>query len=509
MELINNDSSGISILYVEDEKEARDILGSILIKKYPGIQIHFAENGKVGLELFRRHQPNIVITDISMPLLDGIQMAAEIKTWSPETIIIAVTAYSDTRYLLNSIEIGISNYVLKPVDYLKFFSIIDKSIALIRLERQVKRQGDYIRKLSLAVEHSPSMVIITDAEANIEYINRRFTEITGYTPDETLGQNPRIMKSGSTPQETYTELWRTVTSGKVWHGEFLNKKKNGELYWENASISPIHNDAGEITHYVAVKEDITARKQAELDIETLNITLAARAGELEAANKELEMFSFTVSHDLRSPITAISGFSQVLLEKYADQFDQPSIRHIQLIHQEIKRMDAMIKSLLKFSKLSRQELDMEEVDLGPMAATIAMELQLRCPERKVEFSIAEHANCHGDPVLLRLVMVNLLGNAWKYSGKKELAVIEFGTLNIDGTTTFYVRDNGTGFDKEQAGKLFGVFQRLHNDEEFEGYGIGLATVQRIIQRHGGDIYAESEIDKGATFYFTLGVKPPC
>jgi PAS domain S-box-containing protein len=348
------------------------------------------------------------------------------------------------------------------------------------------------------------MVIITDAEANIEYINPRFTEITGYTPEEALGQNPRIMKSGATPQETYTELWRTVTAGKVWHGEFLNKKKSGELYWENASISPIHNEEGAITHYVAVKEDITARKQAELEIESLNITLAARATELEAANKELEMFSFTVSHDLRSPITSINGFSQVLLEKYADQFDQPSIRHIKLIHQEIRRMDAMIKSLLKFSKLYRQELDMEEVDLGPMASTIAMELQLRCPERTVAFSIAEHAHCYGDPVLLRLVMVNLLGNAWKYSAKKELATIEFGTMAIEGKTTFYVRDNGTGFDKAQAGKLFGVFQRLHNDDEFEGYGIGLATVQRIIQRHGGTIYAESEVDKGATFYFTLG-----
>jgi len=506
MEALNQDSFIISIMYVEDEKDARDILSSILTRKYPGMRFHIAENGEVGLEIFKEHRPEIVITDISMPLVDGVRMAAEIKAINPDTIIIAVTAYSDTKYLLKSIEIGINHYILKPVDYGNFFAIINKSIHSILLERQVRTQQENIRKLSRAVEQSPSTVVITDAKANIEYVNPKFTELTGYTREEILGQNPRILKSGAVPDSEYEELWRTVTSGKEWRGEFLNRKKNGELYWESASISPLHNDDGVITHYVAVEEDISERKRTEMEIEALNITLENRALELEAANRELEAFSYTISHDLRSPITIIQGFCQVLLERHADLFDQPSMQCIQVIHQEIRRMEAMIKSLLKFSKLSRQALDEEEVDLGAIASTIAMELQMRNPERKAEFTIAEHANCFGDPILLRAVMENLLGNAWKYTTKKDKAVIEFGLLDKDGKTTYYVRDNGAGFDNSKAGKLFGVFQRLHNDSDFEGFGVGLATVQRIIQRHGGTVSAEGEVDKGATFYFTLGEK---
>jgi len=503
MEPSCHDSTEISILYVEDEQGARDILNSILAKKYPGVRLHLADNGESGLELFTKHRPDIVITDINMPRMDGIRMASEIKSLTPETIVIALTAHSDTKFLLSAIEIGINHYVLKPLDYNRLFLVIDKCIALTMLERRIKSQSDHIRKLSRAVEQSPSSVVITDALGSIEYVNPRFTEITGYTTEEIRGQNPRILKSGKTPPEKYSELWRTITSGNNWHGEFLNRKKSGELYWESVSISPIHNEEGVITHYVSVKEDISDRKQAEQKIESLNIMLAARAQELEVANEELEAFNFTVSHDLRSPITSIHGFSQVLLEKCVDCFDEQCLNYVNIIHKEIRRMDAMVKALLKFSRLSRQEMDHEDVNLGAIAATIAMELQLRNPERRVRFTIAEEAHCTGDPALLRVVLENLIGNAWKYTSRKAETHIEFGVLNSGGKPTYFVRDNGAGFDAGQADKLFGVFKRLHSEEEFEGFGIGLATVQRIVQRHGGLIRAEGEVGKGATFYFTL------
>lgn len=504
MEPLDYAPSAISILYVEDERDAREILSSILSRKYPDTQLYQAVNGAQGLELFEKHRPEIVITDISMPLMDGIRMASVIKELNPETIIVAVTAYSDVSYLLNAIEIGINYYVLKPLDYGKFFSILEKSIATTQLERRVRAQSEYIRKLSRAVEQSPSTVVITDARGTIEYVNPKFTELTGYARQEVLGQNTRILKSGLVKREVYKELWRAITAGNEWRGEFLNRKRNGDLYWESASISPLTNVDGAITHYVAVKEDITARKQAELEIEALNTTLANRAQELESANKELETFNYTISHDLRGPITVIHGFSQVLLEKSKDKFDEQTFNYLRIINQEIRRMDAMINCLLKFSRLSRQELDQEEVDLGIIAATVARELQLRHPERQVVFTIAETAPCHGDKILLRSVMENLIGNAWKYTAKTESATIEFGILQSDGKPTYFVRDNGVGFDKDKSDKLFGVFQRLHSDEEFEGFGIGLATVQRIIQRHGGEIRAEGETGKGATFYFTLG-----
>lgn len=503
MKSSNLASDMISVLYAEDEPEARNLLCSDLAMKYPNMRLYLADNGQTGLELFKKYHPNIVITDINMPLMDGISMAGEIKSQEPETIVIALTAHSDSKYLLNAIEIGINHYVLKPVDYGHLFTIIDKSRDIILLERKVRRQSEHIRKLSRAIEQSPSTVMITDAAGIIEYVNPKFTALTGYTAVEILGQTPSILKSDTTAPELYLELWRTITSGKEWHGELLNRKKNGETFWGAVSISPILDEQGSITHFIAVMEDITARMRAEQEIINLNVTLTARAQELEAANKESEAFNYTISHDLRSPITAIHGFTQVLLEKTSG-LDEDSKSYVAIIHQEVRRMEAMIKSLLKFSRLSRQDMDSEEVDLSAIASSIALELQIRHPERQVAFTIVQGAHCHGDPTLMRAVMENLIGNAWKYSSKKESATIEFGVLNSAEEPTFFVRDDGAGFNPKQADRLFGVFQRLHSEHDFEGFGIGLATVQRIIQRHGGNIHAEGEVDRGATFYFTLG-----
>ncbi len=500
---INPDPDVVSILYVEDEPDTRSILVSVITRRYPGVQLHTAENGVTGLELFKEHPADIVITDINMPLMDGISMAREVKALKPETIVIALTAHCDTKLLLNAIEIDIDHYVLKPLDYARFFSIVDKSLATIMPERKIREQSSHIRKLSRAVEQSPCTVMITDVNGIIEYVNPKFTELTGYTAGEAMGNTPRLLLSGSTSPETYRQLWQTISSGKRWHGEFLNRKKNGEQYWESASISPILNEEGVITHYVAVKEDITARLRAEHEIMSLTVNLAARTQELEAANTELEACNSAISHDLRSPITSIHGFTQVLLERCSGRIDEESMGYLAIIHKEIRRMDAMINALLKFSRLSRQDMDNEEVDLSAIATTIALELRMRHPERQVAFSIAEGACCHGDPTLLRVVLENLIGNAWKYSAKKESAVIEFGQEDHEGKSIFFVRDNGAGFDENRAGRLFVAFQRLHSDRDFEGFGIGLATVQRIIQRHGGHIHARGEVDKGATFYFTL------
>ncbi|HEY4744026.1 MAG TPA: PAS domain S-box protein [Desulfuromonadaceae bacterium] len=503
MKSSGNDPNTLAILYAEDEADARELLSSVLTMKYPDVRLHLAETGQMGLELFRAHRPGIVITDINMPMMDGIQMSGEIKALEPETVIIALTAHSDTKYLLNAIEIGINHYVLKPVDYGHLFAIIDKSRDMIMLEQRVKRQSAHIRKLSRAVEQSTSMVMITDADGTIEYVNSKFAELTGYTADEVRGNTPHILKSDATSPEQYGELRRAIVSGKEWHGKLLIRKKNGETFWAAISASPILDEAGAITHFVAIIEDITARMRTEQEIIELNSALTTRAQELEAANRELEAFNSTVSHDLRSPITAIHGFTQVLLEKTSG-LDEDSISYITIIHKEIRRMEAMIKSLLKFSRLSRQSMEREEVNLSELASTIAMELQLRHPERKVAFTITEGACCNGDPTLLRVVMENLIGNAWKYSSRKESADIAFGIMDHGEKPTYYVRDNGAGFDQRQAGRLFGAFQRLHNEDDFEGFGIGLATTQRIIQRHGGDIRAEGEVGKGATFYFTLG-----
>lgn len=628
MQSLRRASPGISILYVEDDPVSRDLVCTMVPKKFPGARIFSAENGQVGLELFKEHRPDIVLTDISMPAMDGIRMAGEIRALHSNAQIIVVTAHSDTHYLLDAIKIGISRYVLKPIDQKMLFEAIEDCVARIALERQVKEQDEFIRKLSRAVEQSPSTVVITDTAGAIEYVNPKFTRLTGYTPEEAKGKNPRILKTGATPPETYKKLWSAVSSGFEWHGEFLNRKKGGELYWEAASISPIFNGEGDITHFVAVKEDITERKRIESElraaneklntvlgsitdayfsldsewrfleispvaermifqrpscellgkvyweeypqvidtafyqqyhlamgegrpvhfegrsgiidkwfethayprngrleiyvrditerkrvmeeIEKLNTDLASRAIELETANlelgalnKELDAFSHTVSHDLRSPLTNIHGSCQVIMEFWNDALDDQCKKFVRNIYDETERMGQLITALMDFSRMSRIELHQETVDLSGMAKEIVATLQFNHPERKVAFSIVDGMVVNGDVRLLRVVLDNLLGNAWKYTGKRESAEIEFGTCGHNGKPVFFIRDNGIGFDMGQVDRLFGAFKRLHEDKEFKGHGIGLATVQRIIQRHNGDVWAEGEVGQGATFYFTL------
>jgi signal transduction histidine kinase len=231
--------------------------------------------------------------------------------------------------------------------------------------------------------------------------------------------------------------------------------------------------------------------------------LNASNNQLENAVKELETFSYTVSHDLRSPLTNIHGLSQVLLETWGDRFDEESRGFIRTIYSEAQRMNQLINTLMNFSRMMGSEINPTTTNLSDMANSIATALRQRQPERRVAFRIAEGITVSGDARLLMVVMENLLGNAWKYTGKKETSVIEFGLTEFEGGQAYFVRDNGAGFNMTKAEKLFVPFHRLHDKSEFTGFGIGLATVQRIIQRHGGRIWAEGVPDKGATFYFTL------
>jgi light-regulated signal transduction histidine kinase (bacteriophytochrome) len=249
--------------------------------------------------------------------------------------------------------------------------------------------------------------------------------------------------------------------------------------------------------------DISAWKRFEEEIEVLNTNLSARALELEIANEELEAFSYTVSHDLRKPLTAISGYSQLVMGLFGDSLGNDCRDYLREIVASSGRMNQLIDTLLDFSRLARRELHRETVDLSAMAQAIIAELRLADTQRRVSCTIAQGVVVNGDAKLLRVVMDNLLRNAWKYSAKTEEAAIAFGVTEQRGKTACFVRDNGVGFDMSHAHRLFAVFQRLHSADEFEGTGIGLATVYRIIQRHGGMVWAEGERGKGATFYFTL------
>ncbi|MEH2171716.1 sensor histidine kinase [Nostoc sp.] len=256
-----------------------------------------------------------------------------------------------------------------------------------------------------------------------------------------------------------------------------------------------------------LQTEINERKKAESEILRLNVQLeqrvAERTAQLEATNKEMEAFSYSVSHDLRAPLRSIDGFSQALLEDYADKLDALGQNYLQRVRAATQRMAQLIDDLLNLSRLTRSEMRYEKVDLSALVEAIATDLHKTQPERQVEFVIMPGLVANGDAHLLRIVLENLLGNAWKFTGKHQKARIEFGLLQQNDTDVYFVRDDGTGFDMAYVEKLFGAFQRLHAMTEFEGTGIGLATVQRIIHRHGGRVWAESAVEQGATFYFTL------
>ena len=272
----------------------------------------------------------------------------------------------------------------------------------------------------------------------------------------------------------------------------------------HVSISAVAKmDPSGRTYLDGMAEDISDRKQSEARIRQLNHILRERATELEAINKELEAFSYSVSHDLRAPLRAMDGFSRILLDDYADQLGDKGRDRLARIRAATQRMAGLIDDLLKLSRVSRAELHREPVDVSALAQEVIEALRKDEPTREVKTSVQPGMRAQADEHLLRVVLDNLLGNAWKYTSKTQQARIEMGERMEDGAHIFYIRDNGAGFDMAYANKLFGAFQRLHDIGEFPGTGIGLATVQRVITKHGGRVWAESSVGQGATFYFTL------
>lgn len=268
------------------------------------------------------------------------------------------------------------------------------------------------------------------------------------------------------------------------------------VHWIAAQGRVYQNDRGEPLRMMGVVWEITGRKRAEQEV-------LLRTAELEAANRELEAFSYSVSHDLRAPLRGIDGFSQALLEDYSERLDDTGKNYLQRVRGATQRMGVLIDDLLTLSRVTRAEMHRESVDLSHLAQAIAAELSATQSARRADFKIASGLKAEGDARLIRVVLQNLLDNSWKFTSRRDLARIEFGRTRQNGKSAFFVKDNGAGFDPAHAGRLFGAFQRLHAVTDFPGTGIGLATVQRIIHRHGGQVWAAGEVDKGATIFFTL------
>jgi PAS domain S-box-containing protein len=374
---------------------------------------------------------------------------------------------------------------------------------------ECKRVEAAAAQLVAIVESSDDAIIGKDLRGIVTSWNAGAEKEFGYSASEMIGHSiTRLIPQDR--QEEEAKILEQIERGKsVRHFETVRLRKDGSTFDASVTVSAIKDRAGRIVGASKVLRDITTRKKAEETIHRLNAELEQRViertAQLEAANRELEAFTYSVSHDLRAPLRAMDGFSQAVLEDYGAQLPEGGQRYLQTIREGAQRMGTLIDDLLTFSRLSRLPLNKRAVDTGRLVRDTIEELGAQREGRQIEISVGELPPCHGDLALLKQVWLNLLSNAFKYTRQRERAVIEVGSLREkeQDENVYFVRDNGTGFDMRYVGKLFGVFQRLHRAKEFEGTGVGLAIVHRIIQRHGGRVWAEAAVDRGATFYFTL------
>ena len=531
-----------NILIVDDQDAKRLALASAL--ETLGQNLVLASSGREALRLLLQDEYAVILLDVKMPGMDGFETAELIRSRAQTelTPIIFVTAYDRAEAdMLGGYSLGAVDFIFSPVQaeilrakvsvfvdlHLKTRTVQAHERRLRELEAQQARKAqDRLRresererrkaraemhKLSSALEQAAAPVYITDPDGVIEYVNPAFEAQTGYTREEILGQRSRVLRPEPHDPALYGHIWEVLRRGEAYRGELASRRKDGTLFYEEKTFTPIKDEAGRITHFVATGHDVTERKRIEAELVALNASLEARVQErtaqLEDVNTELEAFAHSISHDLRTPLRHIASFSTLLARDASSLLPDNSQRYLRIIQDSTRRMDDLILGLLEFARTGRQHLKFRPVDLGALVRDVQTLLQNECGDREIEWRIGELPVVQGDLTALRQVMTNLLSNALKYSRGRERAVIELWSTPGDHEHVIHVRDNGAGFNMAYEHKLFGVFQRLHSPDAFEGAGVGLSNVKRIVTRHGGRIWAEAKEDEGATFSFTLPLTP--
>ena len=476
-----------------------DLEGNILTMNPSALKIHEYENVEQVRRQLYQYQDTFELSD-----LDGSLVAFE--QW-PLALAIRGERFTDYEVRVRRKDTGkmwIGSYSGTPVQTRSGQTIL--SVVTLRDISERKQAQEALRKSELKLSrifHSVPVIIgiTTLEEGRCIDINDRGLQALGYQREEIIGRTMLELGVWENKSARDRVIQVLEEDGMVRDLEINFRSKSGAIFTGLFSAEPV--DFNGERYLLVIVKDITERKRMEEEIERLNTDLAERAAKLEDANRELEAFNYSVSHDLRAPLSVISGYTQIIQQVCGDDMEERCKTYLPEISKGVSRMTGLIDALLGFSRVLRSELRRETVNLSAVAKEIVEELVQTAPERRTTVRIAEGIEVNGDASLLRVALGNLLGNAWKFTSQQEEAVIEFGVTTVGEETAYFVRDNGPGFDMAEVEKLFVPFQRLSEKAEFAGHGIGLATVERIIRRHGGRVWAEGEVGKGATFYFTL------
>jgi PAS domain S-box-containing protein len=467
-------------IYVKD-KDGRKIVANLFDIKNIGLSNEAEALGKTDLELFDSEIGKRGYEDDLRVIRKGEEVI------NHEEVFIDKNGFQ--RWLLTS--------------KLPLYDQRGKVSGLVGIGRDIteqKRASETILKLTKSIEQSPSTIMITDINGIIEFVNPKFTEITGYAPDEVIGKNPRILKSGETSDETYKKLWKTISSGEVWRGEFLNRRKDGELYWEWATMTSIKNENGNITNYISIKEDISARKQLEIDL----IIAKEKA---EENDRLKSTFLANMSHEIRTPLNSIIGFSELLSDP--DFESNQRYEFARIITNSGNNLLAIISDIMDISKIEAGQVEVRKSVFiaQKLVQEVYSEYKFSALEKNINLLIdpnmlKEDILIESDKPKLKQVLINFVGNALKFT---EKGTIEIGMKIFDNTIQFYVKDSGIGVPVEYHEHVFQRFRQLEGSStrKYGGNGLGLAISKSLIEMLGGTINLKSKPDKGSTFYFIV------
>lgn len=498
-----------SILVVEDERVvAMDLAGTLRELGY-----HVAGTAARANDAVRQAtelKPDLILMDVRLAgePMDGIEVARAIRR-GRDVPIIYLTAHSDPDTLNRACATAASGYIVKPFKTPELRCAIEIALHKHAADHRVREREHW---LSATLRSVADAVVATDETGHIRFFNTVAETMTGWSEQDARSQ-PAIKllsliheRSGEPLDDVIERVLETRTTCHC-TGDTALVSRSGQHTRVEGRATPIIDEQGELFGVVWALHDVSEQCRQLEQIRRLNEELERRVqqrtAELEAANRELESFSYSVAHDLRAPLRAITAFSQLLGNEHASQLETSGLRYLERICAGVQRMSDLIDALLALACVGRRELNCVHIDICQLARNIGADLALNQTAADVKFTVEGNVEVLADQAMLSLILTNLLGNAFKFSSHRASPQVHVGRCEIKGREAFYVRDNGAGFDPRYIGKLFEPFQRLHEQSEFPGTGIGLAIVARAVQRLGGSIWADSQPDKGATFYFTL------